>query len=578
MWSKYTLLVKRLNYIGVNRWARQLQSAAGPSYLHNPGSEPLSDATLGEVLYQAASKHPERIAVTSLHENVSLTYEELLRQADSLGCALRAQGLEKGDRLGIWTHNNTAWIVAVVAAARAGLISVLINPVYEKSELSYCINKTQMKSLLIGEELPNRNYYGTLAQVIPEIQNSTPGSLKSAGAPSLNSIITAGSHKLAGTIRLDSLTGGSGSQISPYGSEVQSSDGCIIHFTSGTTGDPKAALDSHKGVVNNTYFIGKRMTFHEGRHNICVQVPLFHALGSIVTIQAGLRHGCTLVLPSPTYDINANLKAMFDEKCTVITGTPTMFVDMLAKVKTMGDVPSKLRVALAAGAPCSPTLIRDLEKYLKTESVKGLYGMTETTASVFQSIAGDSTDLVAETVGYIQDHVEVKVVDEEDNIVPFGSPGELVVRGYNTMICYWDEPEKTRQTIDKDGWLKTGDKFTISEDGYGRIVGRLKDIIIRGGENIAPKEIEDLLNTHPDIIESQVIGVPCERLGEDLCAVLRVKEGAKIAADDIKNHCTGHIARFKIPKKLKIAEEFPKTASGKIQKYQLRNLVVSGKL
>ncbi|XP_026733289.1 acyl-CoA synthetase family member 2, mitochondrial [Trichoplusia ni] len=578
MWNKYTLLAKRLNYIGINRWARQIQSVAGQSYLHNPGSEPLVDDTLGEILYQAANRHPDRIAVTSLHEDVSMTYGELLRQADSLGCALRAQGLEKGDRVGVWTHNNTAWIVAVVAAARAGLISVLINPVYEKSELSYCLNKTQIKSLLIGEGLPNRNYYGTLSQVIPEIQNSSPGSLKSAKVPSLTSIITAGSHKLAGAIRLDSLTGGSGSQISRYGSEVKSSDGCIIHFTSGTTGDPKAALDSHKGVVNNTYFIGKRMTFHEGRHNICVQVPLFHALGSVATVHAGLRHGCTLVLPSPTYDINANIKAMFSEKCTVITGTPTMFVDMLAKVKTMGEVPSKLRVALAAGAPCSPQLIRDLEKYLKTESVKGLYGMTETTASVFQSIAGDSTDLVAETVGYIQDHVEVKVVDEDNNMVPFGSPGELVVRGYNTMICYWDEPEKTRQTISEDGWLKTGDKFTISEDGYGRIVGRLKDIIIRGGENIAPKEIEDLLNTHPDIIESQVIGVPDERLGEDLCAVLRVKEGATVTVEDIKNLCTGQLARFKIPRQLKITQEFPKTASGKIQKYQLRNLVVSGKL
>ncbi|XP_075974805.1 acyl-CoA synthetase family member 2 [Anticarsia gemmatalis] len=577
MWSKHALSVTRFGCYNA-RWTRKLQSAAGGSYLHNPGTEPLVYDTLGDVIAQTVDKYPGRVAVKSLHENITITYEELLKQADSLGCALRAQGLEKGDRLGIWAHNSAAWIVAVVAAARAGLISVLINPVYEKSELSFCLKKTEMKSLLIGATLPKRNYYETLTQVLPELQNSSPGSLKSSEFPHLTSIIYSGKDNLPGTTSYDSLTTGQSTQISRYGSEVTSKDGCIIHFTSGTTGDPKAALDSHLGVVNNTYFTGIRNKFHESHHNICVQVPLFHALGSIVTILGGIRHGSSLILSAPMYNVDANIIALFAEKCTSITGTPTMFVDMLAKVKTMGDVPSKLQMALAAGAPCSPQLIRDMQKYLKADSVKSLYGMTETTACIFQSKPDDSIDAVAESVGYITDHIETKVVDEKGEMVPFGSPGELLVRGYNNMICYWNEPEKTRATLDQDGWLKTGDKFTISEDGYGKIVGRLKDIIVRGGENIAPKEIEDLLNTHPDIVESQVIGVHDERLGEELCAVLRVRDGASVTLDDVRRHCDGQVARFKIPRIVKVTNEFPKTASGKIQKYRLKEIIEAGKL
>lgn len=514
----------------------------------------------------------------SAHENISLTYEDLLKQADSLGCALRAQGLQKGDRLGIWSHNSVAWIVALVAAVRAGLIAVLINPIYEQNELSFCIKKTGIKSLLIGDKLPNKNYYDALTQLVPNLSNNKPGSWQSRELPSLTSIISTGKDILPGTTAYNSLITGQGSQISQYGSDIKTDEGCIIHFTSGTTGEPKAALDSHMNVVNNTYFVGIRNTFQEEHHNICVQVPLFHALGSIVTVLASIRHGCSLILAAPTYNVNANVNTLIKEKCTTVIGTPTMFVDMLAKVKTMGDVPSKVRMALAAGAPCSPQIIKDMQKYLNANIVLALYGMTETTASIFQSLPGDSIDVVSNTVGYIQDHLETKVVDENGDMVPFGSPGELVIRGYSTMMYYWDEPEKTRKALSEDGWLKTGDKFVINKEGYGSIVGRLKDIIVRGGENIAPKEIEDLLNTHPDIVESQIVGVADERLGEELCAVLRVRNGANITLDDIKSFCSGRLAKFKIPRILKITEEFPKTASGKIQKYKLKEIIEAGKL
>ncbi|KAJ0175528.1 hypothetical protein K1T71_008687 [Dendrolimus kikuchii] len=559
--------------------SQRIHSAGSGSYLHNPGSEPLNFATLGEVISRTAHKYPGRVAVKSIHENLTLTYEDLLNNADAFGCALRCQGLEKGDRVGIWSHNAVSWLVAVIGAARAGLISVLINPMYEKNELAFCIKKTEMKSLLIGDKLFGKKYYDIIRKLVPELDSAKPGFLKSKDFPSLNSVITDGKEKLNGTFLYNSLISENVNKndISRYGSEVKPEDGSIIHFTSGTTGEPKAALDSHLGLVNNTYFTGKRNTFHEGHHIICVQVPLFHALGSVITILGGLSHGGSFVLAAPSYSVTANINALYGEKCTAITGTPTMYVDILSQIRSKGlDVPSGLRMALAAGAPCSPQLIRDIQKYLKADSVKGLYGLTETTASVFQSIEGDSIDIVAETVGYIQDHVEAKVVDKEGKIVPFGSPGELVVRGYNNMICYWNEPQKTQAAFVEDGWLLTGDKFTISEDGYGRIVGRLKDIIVRGGENVAPKEIEDLLNVHPDIIESQVIGVPDERLGEELCAVLRVREGASITLDEITRHCSGHLARFKIPRVLKLTNEFPKTASGKIQKYRLKEMVEAG--
>ncbi|CAH2076045.1 unnamed protein product, partial [Iphiclides podalirius] len=577
MFTKTAALVRRrVPHNLTCRVARHLSS--DESYLHNKGSEPLTIATLSDVLEESAHKYPGRVAIRSVYEDVTLTYEELLTQADSLGCALRSNGFQKGDRLGLWCHNSSTWIIALVAAARAGLISVLINPVYEKSELSFCIEKTGLKGLVMGSAIKNRDYVNVLKQLIPELDSAKPGSLKSERFPELSTLISIEKEKISGILQFDSLLNNNTNEISKYGSELKPEDGSIIHFTSGTTGDPKAALDSHIGVVNNTYFIGKRNGFNEGHQKICIQAPLFHALGSVVTVLSGLRHGASLVVAGPTYSVPDNINAMLAEKCTAVTGTPTMYVDIISQIQSKGDLPLQLRMALAAGAPCSPQLIRNIQKYMKANSVLALYGMSETTASVFQSVPGDSIDTVAETVGYLQDHVEVKVVDENGKTVPFGSPGELVTRGYNNMICYWDEPEKTKQILNDEGWLSTGDKFTISPDGYGKVVGRLKDIIVRGGENIAPKEIEDLLNTHPDIIESQVVGVADERLGEELCAVLRIREGATVTASDVSKHCTGHLAKFKIPRMLKTTDEFPKTASGKIQKFKLKELIEAGKL
>ncbi|CAG9113715.1 unnamed protein product [Plutella xylostella] len=555
--------------------------ASTGSYLHNPGSAPLQYETLGRVLRAAADRSPGRRALRSRREGVTMTYEELLDQADALGCGLRARGLGRGDRLGVWSHNCAAWPLALVAAARVGLIPVAINPVYEKGELSFCLKKTGVKALLIGDRLPSRDYHRQLCELVPELPAAAPGALRAPDFPELRLVVTAGKEALPGTITCDSLIKdyekSSKNAVTAYGAEISPDDGCIIHFTSGTTGEPKAALDTHFGIVNNSYYIGRRNTLHEGDHTVCVQVPIFHALGSVITVVSALHHGAALVLAGPTYSVSANADALYGDKCSVVIGTPTMFVDLVSAARKRGT-PHRVGVALTAGAPCSPQLFMDIQKHLNVESVKSIYGMTETTGSVFQSLPGETMERVTDTVGYLQDHVEVKVVDDDGRVVPFGSPGELLVRGYNTMACYWDEPAKTREALGDDGWLRTGDYFTLDADGYGRVVGRKKDIIVRGGENVAPKEIEDLLNAHPDILESQVIGVADARLGEELCAVVRLRDGACVTLADVTRHVTGRLARHKVPRLLRTVEEFPKTASGKILKYKLREMVEQGLL
>ncbi|XP_028172239.1 acyl-CoA synthetase family member 2, mitochondrial isoform X3 [Ostrinia furnacalis] len=579
MLRKSVLLVtKNINKSSNLRWLSLIQASPTESYMKHIGSEPLQQATISQAFLETVNKHPTRLALRSVHEGAALTYEQLLKQADALACALRAQGLQRGDRLGVWAHNCAACVVAILAAARAGLIAALINPAYEKSELSYCLKKVGVKSLVVSEQLPNRRYHTTLNQLIPQLQNSKPGRLSSDEFPDLISVIAAGKEKFDGAFNFESLVEEYANQdASKYASEVKPEDGSIIHFTSGTTGNPKAGLDSQRGVVNNTYFVGKRLGYHDGHQDICVQAPIFHALGSVVTLLGGWRHGATLTLPAPLYDARAALQALHDHQCSIITGTPTMFVDMLSQMRGSSLKP-RLRRALAAGAPLSPQLVRDIHNLLHVDSVKTLYGLTEATAGLFQSLPEDGVDVVADTVGFLHDHLEVKVVDQEGKTVPWGSSGELLQRGYSTMLGYWAEPGKTSEVLADDGWLSTGDKFVLRPDGYARIVGRLKDIVVRGGENIAPKEIEDLLNTHPDIVESQVVGVSDERVGEELCAVVRLRPGASITLDDARRHLAGKLARFKMPRILKTVDDFPKTTSGKIQKFKLKDMVEAGKI
>ncbi|KAB0802824.1 hypothetical protein PPYR_05010 [Photinus pyralis] len=342
-----------------------------------------------------------------------------------------------------------------------------------------------------------------------------------------------------------------------------------IQFTSGTTGQPKAATVTHHNVVNNSLSVGKRNELDTKHHKICVQVPFFHTYGYTITIGAAVSYGATMVVPSSTYNSLQNLRAIKQENCTVIHGTPTMYVD-LVNVQLQHNEKIFPEIAVSGGAPCSPELFKKMKRHLNVKKMKSVYGLTEVTAVAFQSTPLDDEDKVLNTVGHVGDNLEVKVVDEENNVVPSGTPGELCVRGYSAMVGYWEDKEKTAEMIDDRRWLKTGDQFILDKDGYGRIVGRIKDMINRAGENIFPKEIEDLLYTHPDILEAHVIGLAHERLGEEVCACVKVQDGAELTLEAITEFCRGKLAKFKIPSQLRIVDEFPKTQSGKIQKFLLK--------
>lgn len=350
---------------------------------------------------------------------------------------------------------------------------------------------------------------------------------------------------------------------------INPDSGCNIQFTSGTTGLPKAALLSHFSFVNNGYLIGKRNEFNTKAHRICFQTPLFHAYGLVIGVVAAIHYGTTIVLPDAGFNVAKSLEAIQKEKCTVVYGTPTMYVDLLAKQKELGVQVNTPEIAVTGGAACSPEMFKKIMKKLGVKKVKTVFGMTELSAVIFQSMYEETIQQMAETVGYIQEHVEAKVVDDKGQTVPFGERGELWIRCYSAMLEYWDDPEKTKETIGNDKWLKTGDQFVLQEDGYGKIVGRIKEMIIRGGENIFPKEIEDFLSTHPNVAEVHVVGVPDERLGEEMCAFVKLKPETMLSHADMKHFCKGNIAHFKIPRYLEIVEDFPKTQSGKIQKFKL---------
>ncbi|XP_077286176.1 acyl-CoA synthetase family member 2 [Arctopsyche grandis] len=552
------------------------------SYIHHVGEQPLKYTTIGQCLEEAANIWPDRPWITSCHEGTTLTFSQVFEQADMLAAGLIECGLQPGDRIGIASPNYSRWIVSMMAAARAGLILVPINPVYTESELEFTLKKVSVKGLIMPKEYKDHKYYEMIRNMSPELDRSKPGSLQSSRLPDLKLIVIMDNHKLPGTYTYDDIQSMVNSttmrNVSELQKVIQSDNACNIQFTSGTTGKPKGALLSHYNFVNNSYLIGKRNELSEKYHKICVQVPLFHAYGLVIVVMASLQHGSTMILPSPMYSPNESLKSIINEKCTFITGTPTMYVDLVHTQKSSGIDFKTPEIALIGGSLCSPILFEQAKKVLNVSKVKSVYGMTETSAVVFQSLYNENLRQATETVGHIQEHTEAKVVDEKGNIVPFGTPGELCIRGYCNMLGYWNDSEKTSEMISPDKWLRTGDQFILQKDGYGKIVGRLKDMIIRGGENVFPKEIEDFISTHPDVAECHVFGVKDDRLGEEICATVRAKEGSNFDYDQMKRYCQDKISNFKIPRYLKIVDDFPKTASGKIQKFKLKEMFENDQL
>lgn len=554
------------------------------SYRHHIGKQPLVYRNMGQHLQIAAERFPNKEALVSIHESKKFTFSTVLERVDRLAAGLYQLGLRQGDRVGVWAPNGAQFYLSTLAAARAGMISVGINPAFQVPELEYSLKKVGVKALIAPERFRNRSFYGAICKVAPELLSSNPGKLKSSNVPSLSAvIIDSDDRTLPGTISFKDLfkiaPNNEVSKIASIQNTISPDSGVNLQFTSGTTGQPKAALLSHYNFVNNGLFAGLRNGFDLPReHRICVQVPFFHVFGMVLAITAATSYGCTLVLPGPGYKPAESVEAIIREKCNVIYGTPTMYVDLVNQVRASGAKLPPVDLAVTGGAPCAPKLFTDMQEVLGAKQVKTIYGLTETTCVCFQSMAEETQENVLKTVGHLGDHCEAKVVDGEGNIVPLGTPGELWIRGYTTMLGYWEDEQKTKETIDQDKWLRTGDQFVLREDGYGEIVGRIKEMVIRGGENIYPREIEDFLNSHPNVLETYCVGVPCERLGEEICAFVRLRNNdEKLDQDDVKKFCQGKLAHYKIPKYVRIVEQFPKTTSGKIQKFKLLEAFLENK-
>ncbi|XP_053960304.1 medium-chain acyl-CoA ligase ACSF2, mitochondrial-like [Anastrepha ludens] len=544
-----------------------------PAHLHHIGKSPLVYRNVGQELERTAAVYGSTESIVSCHEQKRYTYQSLLEEVDRAAAGLLKLGLEQGDHVGIWAPNNMHWYLTMLGAARAGLVSVGINPAFQEPEVEYCLKKVKVKALIMPETYKTQNYYEIIKRICPEISDSSDGCIKSTNLPHLKHVIIDSRSRLKGALSFDDLLGLSNpaerEDISKLQRHIVPDSGCNVQFTSGTTGQPKAAVLSHYNFVNNGIHIGNRNQL-DSNSRICVQVPLFHVYGVVITVMAAMTHGSTLVLPAAGFSPADSLRAIVDEKCTVIHGTPTMYVDLIKKQRELQLPLKTAKTAITGGAPCSPQLFLDIKNVLGLDHVRTVYGLTETTAVIFQSRPADSMEQILNTVGHLQDHVEVKVVDAQGHTVQFGEPGELYVRGYATMLEYYDDEQKTKETIGNNRWLKTGDQFILEADGYGRIVGRLKEMIIRGGENIFPKEIEDFLNSHPKIIETHVIGVPDERMGEECCAFVRLADGVEsITREEVKEFAKGKLAHFKIPRFVIPINEFPRTTSGKIQKFKL---------
>lgn len=544
-----------------------------PSYVHGASPQPLIGQTIGQLFDQTCREHGRREALVVRHQQIRWSYEELREQVDRLACGLIRLGLKPGDRIGIWSQNNAEWALTQFATAKAGLIMVNINPAYRRSELEYALSKVGCRALILSPSFKSSDYLAMAADLLPELAVSEPGRLKSAAMPQLEIVIRLGQQRTPGMLNFADLMAVPSAEekagLQRLGEMLQFDDVINIQFTSGTTGSPKGATLTHHNILNNAYFAGAAMAFGPD-DRLCIPVPLYHCFGMVLGTLLCLSHGATMVFPAESFDAQEVLRAVQEEGCTGLHGVPTMFISLLDRPDFSDYDVSTLRTGIMAGSPCPIEVMKRVTSQLNMSQVTIGYGMTETSPLSFQSATDTPLDKRVATVGRIHPHVEVKIVDVEGRIVPRGQSGELCTRGYSVMPGYWGDPAKTAEAIDAAGWMRTGDLAEMDADGYVNIVGRVKDMVIRGGENIYPREVEEFLYRHPKIQEVQVIGVPDERFGEELCAWIRLRDGESASADDIRAFCQGQIAHYKIPRYIEFVDSFPMTITGKIQKFVMR--------
>jgi fatty-acyl-CoA synthase len=551
-------------------------SEKADSYVCGVAEAPLLGDTIGRSLDLAARRWGNRDALVSPSHDVRWSWKEFAERVDALAAGFLALGLERGARIGIWSLNRPEWTLTQFAAAKAGLILVTINPAYRLSELEFALAKVGCAAIVTATAFKTSNYMEMLNTLLPELAKSTPGELQSTRLPQLRAVIQIGGPAFPGTIPFEDVTGIGGArhraELVTLTAALQFDDPVNIQFTSGTTGSPKGVTLTHHNILNNGYFVGRAMRLTEA-DRICIPVPLYHCFGMVMGNLASVTLGAAMVYPGEGFDPLVTLQTVEREKCTALYGVPTMFIAELDHPEFSKFDLSSLRTGIMAGAPCPIEVMRRVNEQMNMRDITIAYGMTETSPVSFQSATDDPLERRVSTVGRILPHVEVKVVDLDGRVVPRGARGELCTRGYSVMLGYWDEAEKTRDVLDASGWMHTGDIAIIDDEGYCNIVGRIKDLVIRGGENLYPREIEEFLYRHPKIQDVQIFGVADQRYGEELCAWVRIRPGESLTADEIRAFCQGQIAHNKIPRYVEFVDEFPMTVTGKIQKFVMRETV-----
>ncbi|KWK27688.1 AMP-binding protein [Burkholderia stagnalis] len=549
----------------------------GLSYVRGATDVPLSEATIGQFLRETAERFPDRPAVVFREQRVRWTWRAFADEVDALAAGLAALGIGKGDRVGIWSPNRSEWLLTQFATARIGAILVNINPAYRLAELEYALNKVRCTAVITAERFKSSGYVEMLQTIAPELASAAPGALHAARVPSLRTIVSMGDVAPAGMFRFADVIARGRDALDPaaldaLGATLASTDPINIQFTSGTTGSPKGATLTHRNVVNNARSIAMAMRFSE-RDSLCIPVPLYHCFGMVLSVLACVSTGAAMVFPGEAFDPAATLAAVAEERCTALHGVPTMFIAELDHPDFAKYDLSTLRTGIMAGSPCPIETMKRVVSQMHMSEVTIAYGMTETSPVSFHSSTDDPLEKRTTTVGRIQPHLEVKVIDPSGGTVPVGETGELCTKGYSVMLGYWDDDEKTRDVL-LDGWMHTGDLATIDADGYCNIVGRLKDMLIRGGENIYPREIEEFLFRHPKIQSAQVFGVPDAKYGEEVCAWIVLRAGEQMSEDDVRAFCNGQIAHYKIPRYIRFVDELPMTVTGKVQKFIMRQRMI----
>ncbi|WP_439835619.1 AMP-binding protein [Aeromonas enteropelogenes] len=548
------------------------------SYRTGPCDQPLLSQTIGTYLQEIAERFPDRPAVVVRHQQIRWSYREYLARIDRLAKGLLALGIKPGDRVGIWSPNNIEWCLVQFATARIGAIMVCINPAYRSYELEFAINNVGCRALICASAFKGSDYLAMLNELAPELAGSTPGRLAAARLPTLEMVIRLGEEMIPGMLNFDAVQA-LGEGVDPavlvrVGASLKPEDAINIQFTSGTTGNPKGATLSHRNILNNARLVASGMAFSE-QDKLCIPVPLYHCFGMVLGNLVCISVGACALFPSEAFDPVATLQMVSEERCTALHGVPTMFIAELELPQFASFDLSSLRTGIMAGAICPEPLMRKVQSLMHMTEVTIAYGQTECSPINHMTAIDAPLDKRVTTVGRALAHTEIKLVDASGETVPIGEKGEICCRGHGVMQGYWQDPAKTAQTIDDDGWLHSGDIGIMDEEGYVQIVGRIKDLIIRGGENIYPREIEERLYEHPAVQDAAVFGVDSERYGEEVCAWVKLRPDLVASEEEIKHFLSARIAYFKVPRYIRFVEEYPMTVTGKLQKFRMREMMTA---